>query len=387
MREKQILGIIWKCNLCGFCPKELECPGYDDDARWESSFARGKVSIVHSILQNPEFGFQKSNLAKQRLFSCTGCGHCEFICPSGIDVPTIITLGKKKLVEANNYPEEHAKIVENIKNFGNPFGEIKSRDSEWPELKSNIEAETVYFPGCMTIYRLPEIAIDTIRIFELLGENIKVFQNEICCSGILYRTGHIDLMAEFVKPMLEELNTYPLKQIVFTCPGCLTTFKEIYKSELKEKFENIKLLHFSEYLLERISILGDFKTKIKKLLDTNLKIPIIWHDPCHLARGLGIYNEPRSILEAIHLPYVEFKQNKEDSNCCGSGSGVRSAYPEIAERTTLQRLEEVKELGAKTILTSCPFCEYQFRSVIEKHGYDIDVADLNSLMIKLLSLL
>ena len=76
MREKQLLGIIWKCNLCGFCPKDMECPGYDEDTRWESSFARGKVSIVHAIMPDPELGFQNSELVKERLFSCTGCGHC-----------------------------------------------------------------------------------------------------------------------------------------------------------------------------------------------------------------------------------------------------------------------------------------------------------------------
>ncbi|MHA1525824.1 MAG: heterodisulfide reductase-related iron-sulfur binding cluster [Promethearchaeota archaeon] len=122
-------------------------------------------------------------------------------------------------------------------------------------------------------------------------------------------------------------------------------------------------------------------------METKLKGPIIWHDPCHLARGLGIYDEPRAILDAIRLPYIEFKQTKEDSNCCGSGSGVRSAYPDLAEKATIQRLEEVKGLGARTILTACPFCEFQFGSVIEKNNYDIKVIDLNSLLVELISLL
>lgn len=387
MREKQILGIIWKCNLCGFCPKDFECPAFDDDARWESSYARGKVSIVHKILQDAECGFQNSALARARLFSCTGCGQCLYICPSGIDIPTIITLGKKKLVEANNYPESHKKIVKNIKNYGNPFGEKDPRDLSWPELKSNVDAEIVYFPGCMAIYRLPDIALSTIKLFKKLGENIKVLENETCCCGILYRIGNIDLLAEYTRPMLDELNKKPPKQIIFTCPGCLVTFKENYKSELKEKFEKTKLLHFSEYLLDKISRLGDLKSKIKDLLETEIKGPIIWHDPCHLVRGLGIYNEPRAILDTIKLPYMEFKQNRENSNCCGSGSGVRSAYPELAENTTIQRLEEVKELEARTILTACPFCEYQFNSVIKKNGYDINIMDLNSLLVKLILLL
>ncbi|TFG27004.1 MAG: hypothetical protein EU532_08490 [Promethearchaeota archaeon] len=386
MREKQILGMIWKCNLCGFCPKDFECPGYDKDTRWESTFARGKISIVHAMMQDPELGFQNSPLTKERLFSCTGCGHCAYICPSGVDIPLIIYLGKKKLVEAENYPKEHKMISENIKKFGNPFAEKQPRDFAWPDLKLNIEAETVYFPGCMAIYRLPEIAQHTIQLFTQLGEKIKVFQHETCCSGILYRTGHTDLISDLTKDMINEIKENPPKQIIFTCPGCLTAFKEIYNSELKEKFENIKLLHFSEYLVDKVLNLGDLKPKVEKFLKTTIKSPIIWHDPCHLARGLGIYEAPRVILDQIQFPYLEFDQNREDSNCCGSGSGVRSAYPDLAEKTTIQRLEEVKKLGAKTILTSCPFCEYQFKSTIQKNDYDIDVIELNSLLIKLISI-
>ncbi len=383
MNVKQIQGIIWKCNLCGFCPKDFECPSFDEDARWESSYARGKVSIVHAILQDEGRGFQNSLLAKDSLFSCTGCGHCHYICPSGIDIPRIIILGKKKLVEANNYPKTHEQVVENIKKYKNPFGEKEPRDLAWPELKSNVDAETVYFPGCMAIYRTPEVARNTLKLFKILGEDIKVLENETCCSGILYRTGHADLLGQLVKQMLNELNEKPPKQIIFTCPGCLTAFKEIYKSELKEKFNNTNLLHFSEYLLDKISQLGNLESKVKVLLGNEIKEPVIWHDPCHLVRSLGIYNEPRAILEAIKFPYIEFKQNREDSNCCGSGSGVRSAYPEMAEKTTIQRIEEVKELGARTILTACPFCEYQYNSVVKKNGYDIDVIDLNILLEKL----
>ncbi|TXT64483.1 MAG: putative Fe-S oxidoreductase [Promethearchaeota archaeon] len=384
LNEKQILGIIWKCNLCGFCPKDFECPGFDLETRWESSMARGRISIVHAIMQNNELGFQYSPLAKERLFSCTGCGHCFYACPSGIDIPSIITLGKKKLVDANNYPETHKLILDNIKQYGNPFGETSPRDSAWPELKSNTEANTVYFPGCMAIYRLPEVALDTIALFNKFGENIRVLQNETCCSGVLYRTGHSTQLEEVTKSMINDINNNPPERIIFTCPGCLETFKEIYGSELKEKFKGIELIHFSEYLIDKLTDLKNNSDEIAARLENILEKPIIWHDPCHLARGLGIYEEPRRILDTLNIPYIEFEYNRENANCCGSGSGVRSAYPEFSEEVTAQRLEEIKQLGAKTILTACPFCEYQYKAVIEKNGVALEVLDLNSLLTKLL---
>jgi Fe-S oxidoreductase len=292
--------------------------------------------------------------------------------------------GKKLLVEANNYPESHNDIIENIKKYRNPFGETTPRDKEWEDLSNNIKAETVYFPGCMAIYRTREIAKSSIKLFKMLGEEIKVLKNETCCSGILYRIGHSNLLTEVLKPILDELHDNPPKQIIFTCPGCLTSFEEIFKSELGESFRDTKLLHFNQYLLNKISNLKDVEFKENVLQSNNIKLPIIWHDPCHLARGLNIVEEPRNLLNSLKIPYLEFKQNRQDSNCCGSGSGVRSAFPELAEKSTLKRLEEMIELGAKTLLTACPFCEYQFLSVADKHKIEIDVLDFNILLMKLL---
>jgi Fe-S oxidoreductase len=380
MNKEEILGVVWKCSLCGFCPKDIECPAFDDEIRWESSFARGKVAIVHGMIKNPQLGFEESELAKDRLFSCTGCAHCYYICPSGVKVHEIIIAGRKLLVDANNYPDSHQEIIENIKKYKNPFGEKSSRDQGWKDLKENNNAETVYFPGCMAIYRTPEIALDSIELFRILGEDIKVLKNETCCSGILYRIGHSYLLEEILKPMLDELHENPPKQIIFTCPGCLTSFKNIFNSELGEKFNNSRLLHFSQYLLEKISNLENLEEKIRVLLMDKIKTPIIWHDPCHLVRDLEIYEEPRKILNTLKIPFIEFKQNRQDSNCCGSGSGVRSAYPELAEKTTLNRLKEIEELGAKTLLSACPFCEYQYLTVANKNNYNIEVLDFNTLL-------
>jgi Fe-S oxidoreductase len=384
MDKDEILGIVWKCSLCGFCPKDLECPAFDDDTRWESSYARGKIGIVHGMIKNPHFGFQNNELTQQRLFSCTGCGHCHYICPSGVNVPEIVNTGKKILVDANNYPKPHEEIVENIQKFGNPFGESAPRAQDWEDLRNNIEAETVYFPGCMAIYRNPEIALSSIKLFEILGEKIKVLQHETCCSGILYRTGHSDSLAEILKPMLDELHKNPPEQIIFTCPGCLTSFREVFNSELGEKFEGTELVHFTQYLLKGISKIENLDQKVENLLNTKVNEPIIWHDPCHLARDLEIYNEPRTIMNELKIPYLEFKQNRQDSNCCGSGSGVRAAFPELAEKSTLRKLEEMNEVRAKTLLTACPFCEYQFLTVAKKYNFEIDVIDINSLLMNLI---
>jgi Fe-S oxidoreductase len=52
-----------------------------------------------------------------------------------------------------------------------------------------------------------------------------------------------------------------------------------------------------------------------------------------------------------------------DSNCCGAGGGVRAAYPELSLQIGKKRIEEAKATQAEIIVSSCPFCEEQFKTV------------------------
>lgn len=44
---------------------------------------------------------------------------------------------------------------------------------------------------------------------------------------------------------------------------------------------------------------------------------VTYHDPCHLGRYCGIYEEPREIIEALGFDLVEMEPAKEQSYCCG----------------------------------------------------------------------
>ena len=106
-----------------------------------------------------------------------------------------------------------------------------------------------------------------------------------------------------------------------------------------------------------------------------------YHDPCHLGRYTGVYNSPRSIIDA--LPGVEFKEmarNMENAFCCGGGGGVRTAFFEYAVDTAKHRLEEASEYtGCSNVITACPFCEQNIGEAAK--GTDFKVIDINQLVL------
>ncbi|HJJ58549.1 MAG TPA: heterodisulfide reductase-related iron-sulfur binding cluster, partial [Methanocorpusculum sp.] len=46
------------------------------------------------------------------------------------------------------------------------------------------------------------------------------------------------------------------------------------------------------------------------------------------------------------------------AQCCGAGGGVRTGTPDEAEEIGKRRAEMIKNTGADTVVTVCPFCEY-----------------------------
>jgi len=85
---------------------------------------------------------------------------------------------------------------------------------------------------------------------------------------------------------------------------------------------------------------------------------IVFHDPCILARNLNIINEPREILKKIKtIELREAIQNKEETHCCGWSGTLHWAKKEIAIKESQNRIIELLESGANTIISACPLCE------------------------------
>jgi Fe-S oxidoreductase len=208
----------------------------------------------------------------------------------------------------------------------------------------------IYFPGCTTNQRFPELRKRVERILRKMEVDYILF-DEVCCGSILRNTGYREEFEENRKRFLEK---FPEGDMIITgCPGCLSTFREEFP-ELPE------VKHISEFLSEKLPEMKEIKLKVA------------YHDPCHLGRGLGIYDAPREVLRKCGVEFVEMERNRELSWCCGGGGGVRLAYPELSRKLSEIRMEEAKKAGASVLVTSCPFCLRNLNDV----NSEVEVKDL-----------
>ncbi|MCS7122077.1 MAG: (Fe-S)-binding protein [Archaeoglobaceae archaeon] len=324
------------CLRCAYCNI---CPIYRIEG-WESVSPRGKIQLLDKKLSN--------RLVKD-FYKCTVCGLCEVVCQSKLELTRIWEENRAKLVKSKKYMPAHKKIADAVLLYGNPYAaEQEAR------VLLNSPSNVLYFAGCMANFKVKNIAECTVKVLKLLGLEFKVAgKSEVCCGSTMLRTGFIDVAEKLFLKNVKNWQKMNVEKIITSCPGCYRTIKSNYpKIAEKKKIDfNFEVVHITQFL----------ERELKKL---DLKLgTVTYHDPCHLGRHSKVYEEPRNILKKIGYKIIEMERNRDFSICCGAGGGLRAQFPEISEKITLERILEAESTGAETLVTSCPFCVYQFSKV------------------------
>jgi Fe-S oxidoreductase len=77
---------------------------------------------------------------------------------------------------------------------------------------------------------------------------------------------------------------------------------------------------------------------------------------------------------------------KDQTWCCGAGGGVLEAYPAQSIWTAEERIKEAKvTTGSDTLVTACPWCEYNFRNAVENTGAKMKINNITELIARALN--
>jgi Fe-S oxidoreductase len=106
---------------------------------------------------------------------------------------------------------------------------------------------------------------------------------------------------------------------------------------------------------------------------------VTYQDPCRLGRDCGIYEEPRSLIAHAGVELVEMARSRRDAVCCGAGGGVKLGQADFAEWMGMNRLDMAKETGTSTLITACPWCDWNFKDAL-KDGDGIEVKNIIDLL-------
>jgi len=328
---------IYTCNRtrCGFCI--AECPVYRVKG-FEAYSSRGKMMIARGLLEGL---LDPSEEMRDVLEGCLLCGYCEARCAlSNLEVFTLL---RHRLVEdglsAPQLEDKVAKIAQEGVLFDRPA-----------DLRR--EGTVPLYLGCLYQSR-PVQTRTIISVLERCGIDPLVVE-ETCCGYLAEATGFAADFDRIKDTFGETYGDQDEKEILTLCPTCTITLRDKYGLNVK---------HAIVAVAERIG----------ELSPRQLEIRATYHDPCHLGRMLGVFEEPREILRALGVDLVEMEHSRMFSTCCGGGGGVMDTDPALAMEVAKNRVRDALEMGVETIITVCPTCEPTLLRGASRLANELDV--------------
>ncbi len=240
------------------------------------------------------------------------------------------------------------------------------------KISSAGSGNTLYYPGCLTKYVSVDIEKNYEQILRKAGVDFILLKElELCCGSPAYNAGYTDDFLDLIKKNLQVFREHDVKRIITNCPACYKVFSTDYGEHSKDW--NIKTEHATKVIWDAIK---SGKLKISRCFSEE----ITYHDPCHLGRHCGIYEEPREILKAVGFSIKEMANNRENAFCCGAGGGLKTNQPEISNEVAKQRVKQAEDTGTKKIITTCPLCYHQ----LKENSKNMEVSELSEVLIKCL---
>lgn len=221
-------------------------------------------------------------------------------------------------------------------------------------LEKLTSGNVLYYPGCLTHFVLPDIEENYQKILTQLGVDFIFLPEFNCCGSPVIHAGYRKDFEGLREKNAEFLKKYGVSKIITNCPACFRILSDCgFNAE-----------HVTQTIWKNI-----------KKLKAKHSGKITYHDPCHLGRHSGIYEEPRNILKAIGFEVIELPNCRENSMCCGGGAGLKTNYPELANEIAKGVVEQVK---TKKMVTPCPLCYKHFK----ENASGIEVLEFSEVLIE-----
>lgn len=312
---------IYSCSRCGICLDSCQ--------------------MTHAAIKDTQSVYMLKHIRNRRitdekLFNCLLCGRCEHDCPVGLELNSLRITQR----------------IESTKEYNSSYEYLKNG-----KVAVSPQTEVIYFAGCMT-HLTPAIIKSMKGIFAEAGVNFWFMDEDktACCGRPLVQIGQYEAAQKLIDHNRERILTSGAKKLVVSCPICYKVFKEDYA------MPGITVQHHSEYLLELM---------VNKRLPVNkMPLRVVYHDPCELGRGSGIYHQPRLLLDE-YAEVITIKNEKETAFCCGGS--LANTKIQMNERNQIRdkALNEYISYQPDVLATACPLCKKTFAKSRDLPVHDI----------------
>jgi len=396
-----------KCTRCGSC--QTICPVHGR-VLTEATCARGKVQLMRGFLE----GRIPLNKEIQEIASnCLMCKACTQNCPSGVHTDQLFFQLRKALAKEVGLPWAkkaaftaltYRRLFDMGLRLGSVFQSLVLKEApdgrggkvsriplpaaglnlrrvlpalarrplrsllaDRPRLTSP-KATVALFPGCMLSYVYPQAGVAIVDVLARNNIDAVLLDGLGCCGVPALSNGDFETSGMLARANVRALSSRSFDAVITGCASCGAALKHDYATLIedgpeREKWETLsgKVFDIAQFLVAN-GFSDSFKGQALK---------VTYHDPCHLARGMGVTREPRELLKA--LPGVEFVEMRDANTCCGCGGTFSLTQYDMARRINDAKLDNIERSGAEIVATGCSACKMHINDGLSRRRGNVRV--------------
>ena len=383
------------CTRCGLCMSV--CPTYREEAL-EPMAPRGRVALVKHLSQG---GLSPSRHLARYIDSCLDCLACTQVCPSGVEVEKLVR-GARVRVQVGRRASLMRRLVERLlpSRRGQEIASLPLRlfrrsgmarllppplriIDDLPPLSRPLhyriprvveagegrKQRVGYFLNCAQNLVYPTTARVTLDLLARSSCEVVVPRQIECCGMPFMASGDIERARGLARRNLDAFARTGVEAVITDCATC-GSFLRGYDELLGD---DPRYAGMAQSFSRKVQDISQFLVRSLETGDGLRKSPVrvTYHDPCHLARGLGVRREPRDILRLI--PGVELVEMTNANWCCGGAGTYVLDHYELSRRVLARKVANIAATGAEIVATGCPSCRLQIGRGLKAAGIRAEV--------------
>lgn len=324
--------------------------------------------------------------------NCTLCERCVVNCPMGVETPQLMAVARATLTALGKAPEILVQLAdmaisreENAELYRDFFLEqVKEIEKELRNHLGNPEASIPIDKEGARILYVPLSGAHTILpeaiIFNAAHESWTLSMFE--ASNYAVFLGDVAKAKRIAQRIINEAARLKVEEVVLTeCGHAYSTMRweapKWFGGPLPFKVRSV-LEVLDEYLRNGLLVLDPGK-------NAN---PVTYHDSCNLGRKGGLIEEPRRVIRAVAQDFREMTPHGLQSLCCGGGAGLVAVaeWSDARLKAGKPKAEQIRQTGAKIVVTSCDNCRHQITELDEHYTLGIKITSLTELVVQALVL-
>ena len=231
------------------------------------------------------------------------------------------------------------------------------------------------FHTCLINELAPEVGMAVARVLERAGVPVNVPLDQTCCGQPAYNAGFHDEARTIARHTLRVLDATD-GPIVIPSGSCADMLVHQYAELFADDPD---MLAMARRVAARCREFSQFLVEVAPDgVGGRLRAAVAFHPSCHLLRGLGVRDQPATLLGAVEG--IESVAVREAEECCGFGGLFSVKNAGISTGMLERKLASIEASGASRVVSCDLGCLLHIGGGLHRKGSAIRVQHLAELL-------